>query len=145
MKKCTKCHIEKDVSEFNKNKSKKDGLQTLCKECGREKSKSYYKDNHDKHIKEIGKRKKKVVNENRKILYEHYLANPCVDCGETDIYTLELDHQRDKDMAVSKAVGRGWCKQRLLDEIAKCVVRCANCHRKKTGKEQGWYKDLMGR
>ena len=32
---CSKCKIEKTVVEFYKNKSKKDGLQTICKECTR--------------------------------------------------------------------------------------------------------------
>jgi Recombination endonuclease VII len=33
MKTCTKCKCEKDLSEFNKNKSEKDGLQKWCKSC----------------------------------------------------------------------------------------------------------------
>ena len=32
-KTCSKCKIEKPLSEFSKNKSKKDGLQDRCKEC----------------------------------------------------------------------------------------------------------------
>lgn len=32
---CTKCKIEKDESKFTKDKSKKDGLYSSCKECGR--------------------------------------------------------------------------------------------------------------
>ena len=33
MKKCTTCSIEKLESNFDKDKSKKDGLSSLCKEC----------------------------------------------------------------------------------------------------------------
>ena len=32
-KKCTKCHYVKDISDFNKDKNKKDGLRTICREC----------------------------------------------------------------------------------------------------------------
>jgi hypothetical protein len=32
-KKCTKCHYVKDISVFNKDKNKKDGLRTICREC----------------------------------------------------------------------------------------------------------------
>jgi hypothetical protein len=32
-KTCTHCHQEKDVSEFNKDYSRKDGLCGWCKEC----------------------------------------------------------------------------------------------------------------
>jgi hypothetical protein len=34
MKTCSKCKIEKSKSEFRKNKSKKDGLDSWCKTCG---------------------------------------------------------------------------------------------------------------
>lgn len=144
MKNCNICKIEKPLSEFNKNKTKKDGYQTMCKGCSQARSRKYYKDNQKKHVVEITKRKKKVILENRKLLFDFYSTHPCIDCGETDVYALQLDHLRDKDMAVSKCVGRGWSKERLLKEIDKCVVRCASCHHKKTGKEQGWYKDLLG-
>jgi hypothetical protein len=30
---CTKCKIEKDICEFRKDKTKKDGLYSSCKEC----------------------------------------------------------------------------------------------------------------
>jgi hypothetical protein len=30
---CSKCGLEKPISEFNKDKNHKDGLQTWCKEC----------------------------------------------------------------------------------------------------------------
>jgi len=33
MKKCTKCKIEKELSEFHKNKTKPDGYAYWCKEC----------------------------------------------------------------------------------------------------------------
>jgi hypothetical protein len=35
MKKCTKCGVEKNESEFGKNKSRKDGLHWWCKSCVR--------------------------------------------------------------------------------------------------------------
>ena len=62
----------------------------------------------------------------------YLLAHSCVDCGETDITVLEFDHLRDKTKNVS-ALMRGtnsW--SRIEAEIIKCVVRCANCHRRET-------------
>ena len=47
MKRCVKCGIEKAASEFSKNKSKKDGLQSNCKGCAklyREANKERYRD-----------------------------------------------------------------------------------------------------
>ena len=48
MKKCTKCGVEKPLSEFNKNKSKKDGFQSSCKICHRLQSKDHYSLNKPK-------------------------------------------------------------------------------------------------
>jgi hypothetical protein len=42
-KTCSKCGVEKDVGEFGKNKSRKDGLQERCKSCRKE----HYEANHE--------------------------------------------------------------------------------------------------
>lgn len=47
MKTCSKCKIEKDYSEFSKNKSHKDGLNSQCKTCCKEYSKKYYISNKE--------------------------------------------------------------------------------------------------
>jgi len=61
---CTKCKIEKDISEFSKNKNKKDGLTIWCKSC----YKQYYKDNCEKIIKQ----RKQYYKDNReKITKQH--------------------------------------------------------------------------
>ncbi len=57
-------------------------------------------------------------------------AVPCADCGcSYPYYVMDLDHiGEDKTMIVSKLVNFG-ATARLLAEIAKCEVVCANCHR----------------
>ncbi len=47
-KRCPKCGRELPVSEFNKNSSKKDGLDTYCKICHRERLKEYRDKNKSK-------------------------------------------------------------------------------------------------
>ncbi len=56
---------------------------------------------------------------------------PCRDCGVSyPYYVMDLDHVRgDKLFPLSY---RGAGEQRLLAEIAKCDVVCANCHRART-------------
>jgi hypothetical protein len=45
---------------------------------------------------------------------------------------LEFHHRNpaEKDEDIARAVQAGWALERLQAEVAKCVVLCANCHRK---------------
>jgi NAD-dependent dihydropyrimidine dehydrogenase PreA subunit len=53
----------------------------------------------------------------------------CVSCGEAEKVCLDFHHLRDKVDVINKLVKRGSMKN-LEKEIDKCVVLCANCHRK---------------
>ena len=44
-KKCTGCDGIKSISNFHKNKSKKDGLSSYCKSCSKEYMLEYQKHN----------------------------------------------------------------------------------------------------
>jgi hypothetical protein len=54
---------------------------------------------------------------------------------------LEFDHVRgDKLNSVSVlAYSLGASLKRIQTEIDKCEVRCANCHRRKTARQFGWF------
>jgi len=65
MKKCNKCGLEKDLTCFHKDKSKKDGLVTQCKECVSKRSKSYYLENKEKINKYVREYCKKKENKKR--------------------------------------------------------------------------------
>jgi protein-arginine kinase activator protein McsA len=142
MKKCYTCQTEKNEVDFNKNCSRADGLNSICKECSRERSKKYYLDNHDKHVREVGIRRDKVIQKNREFIVEYLKQSSCIDCGERDIVVLEFDHQRDKKHNISSML-RGHALETIKEEISKCVVRCANCHRRKTARDQNWFKGLL--
>lgn len=76
--------------------------------------------------------------ENLEFLRNHFRAHPCVDCGETDLAVLEFDHVRgQKTTEVSKLLTSSLA--RVKAEVALCDVRCANCHRRKTARECGWW------
>lgn len=55
----------------------------------------------------------------------------CSRCPEDHPACLQFHHMdpTKKDLAVSNAV-RSWSRKRLLAEIEKCEVLCANCHAK---------------
>ena len=48
-KKCSKCQIEKETTEFGKDKSRKDFLNMYCKECVKIITKKYVEENKEKH------------------------------------------------------------------------------------------------
>jgi hypothetical protein len=76
---------------------------------------------------------------NRKLLFEYQSRNPCKDCGEKDPIVLEFDHKVPelKEYNISNMMGYSWDK--IKTEIDKCDVVCANCHRRRTAIQQGWY------
>jgi hypothetical protein len=59
----------------------------------------------------------------------------CVDCGEDDPIVLDFDHLRDKLRNVSR-MAYEVSASKLEEEIAECVVRCANCHRLRTSTDR---------
>lgn len=136
MKKCSFCKEIKLKSEFYKNSNKKDGLGNYCKKCNTLwvrkrylRNKKYYDD-----------RNKESRLRNKKYILNFLRKNPCIDCGENDPIVLDFDHLKDKHMPVSDMVRKMNSIARIQIEIEKCVIRCSNCHRRKTAKEKGYYK-----
>lgn len=72
-------------------------------------------------------------------LLEYLQTHHCVDCGESNPIVLEFDHHTptDKHFNIGDATSRGFSLKRVIAEVAKCEVRCANCHRRKTYKDAG--------
>ncbi len=137
---CKKCDETKDVSEFGKNRSRKDGLQLYCKNCQRKAVNQHYADNKQYYIDKARVRNDIISSENKKKVRDYLYENPCVDCGEGNFIVLEFDHVRGKkSWNVSEMMKFSW--ETILKEISKCEIRCANCHRIKTAKQLGWYRD----
>ena len=59
---------------------------------------------------------------------------PCADCSiKYPYYVMDFDHVRgEKITDLAKVARLGWGKQKIDDEIDKCDVVCANCHRERT-------------
>jgi hypothetical protein len=70
MKKCYKCGIEKNETEFRKDSSKKSGLQSKCKVCDNQRTKENYKRKRRENIEfkkrvnrnaELGKKRREAI------------------------------------------------------------------------------------
>jgi 5-methylcytosine-specific restriction endonuclease McrA len=105
----------------------------------REKNRQKYRDAN----KRSGERRRDAA---REFLVEYLLQNPCVDCGEDDIVVLEFDHLDPSQKLFTLGVGASsgdYSLKKIEEEIAKCAVRCANCHRKKTARDRGYFRHLV--
>jgi hypothetical protein len=140
MKYCSGCKHDKPVSEFGSNKAKADGLQVHCKECRKSYNAAYYTKTKDIHNPTRYARKKQYGVELRNKICDYLIEHPCTDCGETDIVVLQFDHQHDKIANLSVMIGSGLAWSRILREIEKCQVVCANCHMRRTAKTQKWFR-----
>lgn len=131
MKYCGSCFQEKPISEFNKNKAKKDGLSTKCKKCNKYYLKEHYQDNKEYYH----SKKKDFISALRDKVIEMKEKNPCVDCKQFyPACAMDYDHIEDnKIMSVSTLISFGnW--EKIETEIKKCELVCSNCHRIRTSK-----------
>lgn len=79
-------------------------------------------------------RKKELIRWFRE--YKSSLA--CIRCGENHPACLDFHHRNpgEKEIMLSRVIAdRAWSKERILEEVAKCDVLCANCHRKQHWEE----------
>lgn len=144
MKKCGHCGELQEATSFNKNAAKKDGLQVNCRDCDNARSRAYHHGpHHSEHIKQITRRKERIVVDAKAWLIAYLRDHPCVDCGYSDIRALEFDHVRgEKAREISVMIGQGYTPRGLAKEIAKCEVRCANCHRIVTVERAQSYRSM---
>lgn len=79
------------------------------------------------HIARVERRKKRI----RRFVRSIKEQSSCTRCGFDDARALDFHHRdgQEKDEILSRVHIRGWGKERILAEIAKCDVLCANCHR----------------
>jgi len=88
----------------------------------------YYLRNKDACKRAIEDRKRSI----KEWVTEIRSAMKCERCGEGHPGCLDFHHKESSKKAItlSRVHKNGWSLARLMIEIAKCVVLCANCHRK---------------
>ena len=60
---------------------------------------------------------------------------PCADCGICfPTFVMDFDHRdkSTKEGSIARAIRDMWSKQKILKEMEKCDLVCANCHRIRT-------------
>ncbi len=142
---CTNCGEERDAEKDFSWKNKDRGIRnSRCKYCQSQVSKQHYQSNKQVYMARSHARDEVVLAENRHRLAAYLADHPCVDCGMTDIRVLEFDHVRGtKRGNIAMMLQRGRCSWATIEaEIAKCEVRCVNCHRIKTAERGGFWRSF---
>lgn len=105
------------------NERNPDSKYLFCKECMAE----YKRQSHWNRNLDI-----------KRFIYEYRKQTPCVDCGLVgNPMLVEFDHIKgDKKFNLAHAfMKKGMTIDIVKQEIAKCEIRCNNCHRIKTHRE----------
>lgn len=110
---CITCRKQKSVSQFITRPDSKDGYRNQCRKC-------FYG----------VKRKRQHCKKYEAILYKGGKCQICGYKGIDNFYgALEFHHrdQSQKDIEWKKI--RTWPVERIKEELDKCDLLCANCHR----------------
>lgn len=128
MKECIDCKQEKEPTEFGWKSKAKGILQPRCRICYNEYNRRYYKTtDKEKQVGRVRERAKKLSE-----MFQQWKAQQkCSVCCESDTECLDLHHinPAEKEGSLGRLSEFGsWTAIEV--EIAKCVVLCANCHRR---------------
>lgn len=139
-KRCPRCKLVRSLTEFNTRLQGKNRTPSAyCRECQRDYCRQHYRRNAVEHNKRRYIHQKEYLIRNRLLMDSYLATQACVDCGNTNPVVLEFDHVRgNKRYDISTMARSGFSWHRILQEIAKCEVRCANCHRIRTASQGGW-------
>jgi hypothetical protein len=129
VKRCARCKKRRPFADFTKNASSKDGLNHSCKLCHRAYTRQHYAANKSYYL-----AKSKQHNAKIKAFIDSLKVGPCSDCKNTfNPWQMDFDHARgEKEILIAYIRSRGLSRKRLLEELRKCDLVCANCHRQRT-------------
>jgi hypothetical protein len=146
MKICTVCNLEKAEHDFFWRDKKAARRHSQCKQCYTAKRRSIWAEHYTlygtAYRKRAVVRKRKIKNMLRGRMVEYLRDKACIRCGINDARVLEFDHidPKTKSFGIARAITCTLSWGHILEEIAKCQILCANCHKIKTADEQSWYR-----
>lgn len=111
MKVCKTCLVEKPLEDFHSNGASYTGRKKYKPSCRRCENTS---------------RRERFIN----IIRKHYGELKCSNCGyDKSIVALDCHHlnPQEKDKPIARM--KSYSEQKIIEELKKCVLLCANCHR----------------
>ncbi len=125
-RKCNLCGESKSAEFFCKKSRTKDGLSLRCRDCSSLVLKQHFQKNKDLYNKRNSRSRAKF----REFVLG-FKNKPCTDCKKVfRRCVMDFDHRpgEEKLYEISKMYTL-LSKTKFLNEIAKCDLVCANCHR----------------
>lgn len=125
---CSRCQKELPASAFHKSAPKRGRIRGYCRICMR----AYYR---AKNLSTPGYQAGmlRAVRQRKYMeVAREKVRRGCARCGERHPACLDF-HHRDrttKDLTLSQMCARAASDRRIQEEIQKCDLLCANCHRK---------------
>jgi len=124
---CNGCKEAKPLTEYNKSSTQKSGLRTRCKTCERESARDFYRKHPNGYKKRAAIQRDKIREYLGKVISEIRERRGCAFCPERTPCVLDFHHVI-KGEPITRVASKGY--GRFEQELRKCVVVCANCHRK---------------
>lgn len=128
LKWCGSCGLDLPITDFaTRGQRRRSGK---CKHCQRAYSRDHYRRNRAVYLARDRTRNRRTSFEfNMTRLVEYLRTHPCVDCGQSSPVVLQFDHVRGEKLHnLGRLVRDGVRWETVAAEIAKCDVRCVNCH-----------------
>jgi hypothetical protein len=158
MKQCSKCLVVKQDDAFARELSRgKIRSRPDCKECRKKYLRGYYANNSEYFAtyradnSEVSNHKavecaRRSRHERYHVVQELKSDKPCLDCAQIlPWYVMDFDHRdpSSKLGEISTMVKTYVPWSRVLEEIAKCDLVCACCHRLRTYKGNNSYRTRL--
>lgn len=109
-----------------------------CKYCGKDKPKKNFQlvtVNGKEYARKKCTQCKDADQDKRLLLIRTAIENykkehPCIRCGFSDYRALQFHHRdsEQKVFSIGDATQHGFSLMKIMEEIEKCDVLCANCH-----------------
>jgi len=129
---CCRCQTDKPIEEFAPSQRARGNRKHLCSPCRRAYHREWYLRNKREQLARMTITrplyKARVAAE-----IDRIEARPCADCGRSyPAYVMDFDHvSGTKNFCLARARS-GVALRRIVAEVTKCEVVCANCHRART-------------
>lgn len=125
---CSKCKDEKDYDQFSFKNKELNIRRSRCKDCDSEIHKEFYINSTTRKTK-LKKRTLDSIKWNKEFVKRYKTLKGCQKCFNVNkYYMLDFHHLNDKKENISILIKTSGIKT-IKNEIRKCIVLCANCHR----------------